>query len=120
MQTKILIIEDNEESAETLQLLLTLNGHEARAATSGSAALALLLEWIPDTILCDIGLPEMDGYAVCRKIKADPRLKACRLIALTGYSADEDVRRARDAGFDLHLVKPVDPAELDRLLADRA
>jgi CheY-like chemotaxis protein len=117
LKFKILIIEDNPESAETLQLLLTMDGHDARAVTSSLSALELLTSWIPNTIICDIGLPVIDGYTLCKKMKADPRLKNCRMIALTGYSQADDILRAQQAGFDLHLTKPIDPHELERLLA---
>jgi signal transduction histidine kinase len=116
---RILIIEDNVEAAETLQLLLTIGGHEVRVATSARMALNVLKTWTPHTIVCDIGLPEVDGYTLCREMRSNERLKTARIIALTGYGQDDDIRRAKAAGFDLHLTKPVDPNELEMVLAGR-
>jgi CheY-like chemotaxis protein len=76
-------------------------------------------EWRPDVVLCDIGLPGLDGYGVAREIRLNPTTARVRLLALTGYGEDEDRRRSSEAGFDAHLVKPADPAELSRLLSSR-
>jgi PAS domain S-box-containing protein len=116
---RILIIEDHRDAAESLQILLQLFGHEVDIALDGPSGLAAVRRFRPDVVLCDIGLPGgMDGYAVARELRADPGLAGLRLFALTGYGQEEDQARAREAGFDLHLTKPVDPAALRRLLAE--
>ena len=117
---RVLVIEDNSDAAETLRDLLRLFGHEAEIALSGPEGLAAARGLGPDVILCDIGLPGMDGYAVAGSLRSEPATRATRLIALTGYGRESDRQRTRDAGFDLHLVKPVEPLELKRLLEEWA
>jgi len=114
---RVLIIEDNLDAAQTLSDLLEIFGHQAELAYSGSAGVALARRRRPDVVLCDIGLPEMDGYAVARELRADPSTAPIHLVALTGYGRDTDRDRAAEAGFDLHLVKPVGPELLQSLLA---
>jgi CheY-like chemotaxis protein len=114
---RVLIVEDNRDAAESLRMLLEASGHEASAAYAGAAAVEAARRTRPDVVLCDIGLPGgMDGYAVARALRADAGLSAATLIALTGYAQEEDQRTAREAGFDRHLTKPVEPAALLRLL----
>jgi CheY-like chemotaxis protein len=113
---RVLIIEDNRDAAETLCDLLALFGHQTEIAHSGTDGLALARDRRPDVVLCDIGLPEMDGYAVARELRSDPLTAPIRLVALTGYGRDADRHEAAAAGFDLHLVKPVGPEVLRRLL----
>jgi CheY-like chemotaxis protein len=117
---RVLIVEDNPDAAETLCDLLALFGHHPEAAHSGSSGVAAARRLRPDVVLCDIGLPEMDGYAVARELRGDPATAGIRLVALTGYGRDADREHAAAAGFDLHLVKPVAPDVLKRLLADFA
>ncbi len=100
-----------------LRELLELWGYEVEVAADGGRGVELALAHAPDVALIDVGLPVLDGYEVARRIRADPRAAACRLIALTGYGGADQKARALQAGFDLHLVKPVDPARLERLLA---
>jgi signal transduction histidine kinase/DNA-binding response OmpR family regulator len=115
---RILLIEDNEDAAESMRVLLTLSGHAVEVAAGGQAGVQAARAHQPEVVLCDIGLPGgMDGYAVARAFRGDPALASARLIALTGYGQEEDQRRSREAGFDLHLTKPVDFAELQRVLA---
>jgi CheY-like chemotaxis protein len=114
---RVLVIEDNHDAAETLRDLLALFGHQAEIAPTGQAGIDLARRRPPNVVLCDIGLPEMDGYAVARKLRADPQTALIRLVALTGYGRESDQRRAAEAGFDVHLVKPVEPELLKRLLA---
>ena len=114
---RILVIEDNQDAAETLCDLLELFGYQAEIASSGAAGVEAARRSRPDVVLCDIGLPVMDGYAVARELRADPRTEKIPLIALTGYGREADRRQAVEAGFDLHLVKPVGPEVLKRLLA---
>jgi two-component system CheB/CheR fusion protein len=113
---RILVVDDNADGLETLAMLLELSGHEVRTASDGPGALTAASEFRPDVILLDIGLPGMDGYEVAGRLRTDPALRGVRLIALTGWGQDTDRERSRGAGFDLHLVKPVDPAELRRAL----
>ena len=116
---RCLIIEDNVDAAESMALLLQLKGHEVAVAHSGQEGLDKARQLRPHVVLCDIGLPgALDGYAVARAFRDDPTLHSARLIALTGYGQEEDQRRAREAGFDLHLTKPADPEILQRLLAE--
>jgi CheY-like chemotaxis protein len=114
---RILIIEDNPDAAETLRDLLKLSGYEVAVALSGPAGIETARQFRPTVVLCDLGLPEMDGYAVATALRRDPVTASARLIALSGYAQEEDRRRAMAAGFDAHLGKPLDPAELQRWLA---
>jgi PAS domain S-box-containing protein len=113
---RILVVEDNHDAAETLRILLELFGHEVEVAHSGPEGVEASRRRQPDVVLCDIGLPGLDGYGVARAVRQDPATAGARLIAITGYGSDEDRRRSREAGFDLHLTKPVDPADLQPLL----
>ncbi|HEV7783979.1 MAG TPA: response regulator [Thermoanaerobaculia bacterium] len=117
---KVLVIEDNRDAAETLGDLLSLFGHETEIALSGPAGVETARSFRPEVVLCDIGLPGMDGYAVARSLRGEPATRSARLIALTGYDRKTDRQRTQEAGFDLHLVKPVEPLELKRLLDDWA
>jgi signal transduction histidine kinase/ActR/RegA family two-component response regulator len=115
--SRILIVEDNADAAESMQMLLELLGHQVRVASDGFIALDILAENRFDVILVDIGLPAMDGYTLAGHIRALPNAKDLRLVALTGYGLDEDRQRALAAGFDHHLVKPVDIDRLQALIA---
>ena len=115
---EILLVEDNADARETLRLLLELEGHRVAAAETGEQGVALASAQAFTLALVDIGLPDLDGYQVAQKIRSGPGGAALLLIALTGYSDPEDVRRARQAGFDAHLVKPVDPDTLTKTLTD--
>ena len=115
---RVLIVEDNLDAAESMVMLLELAGHEVAVAHTGAAGVEQARSFHPAVVLCDIGLPgEMDGYAVARALRAVPSNRAVRLIALTGYGQEDDKLRAREAGFDEHLTKPIEPATLDRILA---
>jgi signal transduction histidine kinase/DNA-binding response OmpR family regulator len=114
---RVLLVEDNPDGAETLSTLLRLAGHEVRVASDGPAAVAAAAEYRPDVAVVDIGLPGMDGYEVARRLRADPATRRAVLVAATGYGRDDDRRRAAEAGFDHHMVKPVDPAALARVVA---
>ncbi len=114
---RILIIEDNQDAADSLQILLELSGHRAEVAYTGKDGLDASRRLPPQVVLCDIGLPGgMNGYDVARGLRAE--LPGIHLIALTGYAQEEDQRRAMEAGFDRHLTKPVDPTALIRLLGE--
>ncbi len=114
---KILVVDDNEDAATSLATLLEMSGHEVLVAHDGPDALRIATANPPDAVLLDLGLPRMDGYQVARRIRALPHLAHTRLIAVTGYGHDDDKRAAREAGFNAHLVKPVDFAELLRVIA---
>ena len=115
---RILVVEDNRDSADSLRLLLELSGHEVAVAYSGHDGVQAAEQYQPDVVLCDIGLPGLDGYGVARKLRDNPTTATARLIAVTAYGHDEDRRRSHEAGFDLHVVKPVEPAALGKLLAE--
>jgi two-component system, sensor histidine kinase len=114
--TKVLLIEDNADAREALRALLELDGYIVDAAADGLEGLDLARTKAPTVALVDIGLPGFDGYEVARRMRALPEPPPV-MIALTGYSEPEDRQRAKEAGFDAHLVKPVDPEDLSRLLA---
>jgi signal transduction histidine kinase len=114
----ILLIEDNADSAKSLQMLLSLHGHRVEVAHDGSEGLTVAKAKKPDVVISDLGLPGMDGYALAKQIKSDPSLRGSYLVALSGYGREDDRKRTREAGFDEHLVKPVDMAALKRVLAD--
>ncbi|MBS1119037.1 MAG: sensor hybrid histidine kinase [Deltaproteobacteria bacterium] len=103
---RVLVIEDNRDVAESLQDVLQLMGHDVRVAFDGSSGIAAAVEFHPDVVLCDIGLPGMDGYEVARQLRADDALSGALLVALSGYGQPEDRKRAADAGFARHVVKP--------------
>ena len=114
---KILIVEDNKDSAQSLRLLLEVLGHEVRVAFTGPEGVEMATAWVPPAVICDIGLPGFDGYEVARRLRQQPGLDQALLIALTGYGQDKDRKQALLAGFNHHLVKPADPAVLQQLLA---
>ena len=114
---RVLIVEDNRDAAETLRVFLELSGHEVMVAHTGLEGLEAARNLRPGVVLCDLGLPGLDGYGVARALRADPATVQARLIAVSGYGQEEDQRRCREAGFDLHMTKPVDPVSLRRLLA---
>jgi signal transduction histidine kinase/CheY-like chemotaxis protein len=114
---RVLVVEDHLDAAESLRILLEMTGYEVRVAHTGPDGLTAAETYRPDVVVCDIGLPGMDGYRVARALRENPATAAARLIALTGYGQEEDRRRAREAGFDEHLTKPADPAVLGSLLA---
>jgi two-component system, chemotaxis family, CheB/CheR fusion protein len=108
---RILVVEDHADTARTLSMLLRLKGHETRSAPDGPSGLAEALSWRPDGVVCDIGLPGLDGWELAARLRAGLGPSAV-LIALTGYCTAADVERSREAGFDHHLAKPADPDEL--------
>jgi CheY-like chemotaxis protein len=116
---RVLVVEDNTDAATMLRMVLELSGHLVEVAASGGEALTLGGTFGPEVVLCDIGLPDMDGYQVARGLRASLGSSAL-LVALTGYGQAEDQRRALEAGFDRHLTKPVDPFVLEQLVAGEA
>jgi PAS domain S-box-containing protein len=114
---RILIVDDSEDGAESLAMLLEFFGHETHKAHDGMAAIDAARRVRPDTVLLDIGLPRMNGYEVCSRIRQEPWGKDLTLVAITGWGQEEDRQRSREAGFDAHMVKPVDHDALLELLA---
>ena len=113
---RVLVVDDNQDAAHALRLLLETEGHRVMVAADGAAGLALAREHRPDVVLLDIGLPTLNGYEVATRIRADPALKGTMLIAITGYGQMHDRARASASGFDRHLVKPVEFRALQELL----
>jgi CheY-like chemotaxis protein len=117
VRRRILIVDDSEDSAESLAMLLRFGGHETHKAHDGVAAIEAAERLRPDAVLLDIGLPKLNGYDVCSHIRNEPWGKDLLLVALTGWGQEEDRDRSRRAGFDAHLVKPVDFDALLKLVA---
>jgi CheY-like chemotaxis protein len=113
---RILVIEDHPDAAATLRDILELLGHTVEVALSGPEGVTTAARFGPEIVLCDLGLPEMDGYHVAAELRRNPRTAAARLVAVSGYGEPEDRRRAREAGFDEHLTKPVETEELMAVL----
>jgi len=116
IQRRILVVDDNQDSADSLAMLLKLSGHEVHIAHDGVEAVEGAAALQPEVILLDIGLPKLNGYEAARLIRE--RHRAITLVALTGWGQDQDRRRSQEAGFDAHLVKPVDFSALTKLLAE--
>jgi CheY-like chemotaxis protein len=112
----ILIIEDNSDAAEMLAVLLRMYGYDVGIAANAMTALEMVQTETPDVVLLDLGLPGMDGYELARRLSNYRPGKTPLLIAVTGYGREEDVRRSAEAGIDLHMLKPVDPVQLQTVL----
>ncbi len=117
MQRRILVVDDNRDSASTLAILLRLMGNVTKTANDGAEAVEAASDFRPDVVLLDIGLPIFDGYEACRRIRQQPGGAEMVMVAVTGWGQDEDRARSSEAGFDHHLVKPVDQATLAEILA---
>ncbi len=113
-----MIIDDNQDVAQTLADVLEIAGHRVDIALTGRSGVDLVRKVRPQFVICDLGLPDLNGFEVARILRRDKSLRATRLIALSGYTQPEDQDRAREAGFDSHLAKPPSPDELNALLAD--
>jgi two-component system CheB/CheR fusion protein len=116
VRRRVMVVEDMRDSAHALQQALILRGHDVQIAYDGKTGLELAASYKPDVVLCDIGLPDLDGFAFARRLRAKLGSTIC-LVALSGYARAEDVARARRAGFDRHLAKPASLEEIDRVLA---
>jgi CheY-like chemotaxis protein len=114
---RILVVDDNRDSADSLAMLLRLVGHDVRTVHDGRQALVVAAAYRPDVVLLDIGLPGMDGFNVARHMRTQPELADVVLVALTGYGTEEDRRRSQEAGFNHHMVKPVHFETLNEVLA---
>ena len=113
---KVLLVEDNRDARTTMRMLLSLSfGYDVYEAADGASGVRLVLEEKPDVALIDLGLPDIDGHEVARRIRAALDAREITLIAVTGYGSAEDRRRTQESGFDMHLVKPVESADLVRI-----
>lgn len=117
---RVLIIEDNVDAAEALSEVVRLFAAEVEVAYAGDAGLARARAFVPDLVLCDLGLPGLNGYQVARAIRADPALRRARLVAVSGYARSADVALALAAGFDEHEAKPLRLERLEAILAELA
>jgi two-component system CheB/CheR fusion protein len=115
---RVLVVDDNVDACESIAMILETFGYSTRCLYDGPSVLPAAQQWQPDAIVLDIGLPGMSGLEVAAQLRQQPAFARLPLIALTGYGQEEDRRRSREAGFDLHLTKPVEPAKLLELLAD--
>ena len=113
---RVLLVDDNPDSSEPLSLLLQTKGFDTRISTDGEQAISVADEFLPDCVVLDLGLPGIDGYEVARLLRARPYGRDVVLVALTGWAGREVRSRAADAGFDYHLVKPVNWVELERIV----
>lgn len=113
---RILVVDDNVDSAESMAMMLELSGHDVATAHDGLAAVELAKAFRPHVALLDIGMPKLDGYEAARSIRQQSWGQKMKLVALTGWGQQEDKRRSREAGFDAHLVKPIDFGALEELV----
>jgi CheY-like chemotaxis protein len=114
---RVLVVEDNLDTVHSLALLIHDMGHKVEYAINGWVALDVARRFRPQFVFLDLGLPGMDGFELCRRIKKEPGLESARVIALTGYGQEEYRRRSSEAGCELHLIKPFDPKFIEGLLA---
>jgi signal transduction histidine kinase/DNA-binding response OmpR family regulator len=117
---RVLVVDDNRDAAETTAIVLSLAGHDVHSAADGTEALGLAAIHAPEVVVLDLGLPGIDGYEVAARLREMPAGRDAMLIALTGYGGERDRKRVREAGFDLHLVKPADPQDIARAIEQRA
>lgn len=113
----MLVVDDNVDAAQTLGMLLESSGHDVRIVHDGPTALQAALDYRPDVMLLDIGLPGLNGFEVAKAIRLQPMLKDTVLVAMTGYGLETDKQRSREAGFNHHLVKPTDFVDVEKILA---
>jgi CheY-like chemotaxis protein len=114
---RVLVVDDNADAASTLATMLSLHGFETRLAFGGKDGLRIAEEWQPDVAVIDIGMPQLNGYELCRLIREQPWGERMLMIACTGWGQNDDRERARAAGFDVHLVKPIKPDELVHVIS---
>lgn len=115
---RILVVDDNHDSALSLAMMLSIMGHETRTAHDGESAVQTAESFLPEVMLLDIGLPKLNGYEVAQRIRQQPWGTSMYLIAVTGWGQDEDRQRSSEVGLNVHMVKPVEPAALEKLLSD--
>jgi CheY-like chemotaxis protein len=114
---RILVVDDNHDSALSMAMMLSIMGHETRTAHDGESAVTTAESFLPEVVLLDIGLPKLNGYEVAQRIREEPWGASMFLIAVTGWGQDEDRERSSEVGLNLHMVKPVEPSALEKLLA---
>ena len=114
---RILVVDDNHDSALSLAMMLSIMGHETRTAHDGESAVETAESFLPEVVLLDIGLPKLNGYEVAQRIREQSWGASMFLIAVTGWGQEEDRQRSSEVGLNVHMVKPVEPAVLERLLA---
>ena len=114
---RILVVDDNDDSALSMAMMLQIMGHDTRTAHDGESALSTAETFLPEVVLLDIGLPKLNGYEVAQRIREKTWGESMYLIAVTGWGQDEDRQRSSEVGLNLHMVKPVEPAALEKLLA---
>jgi CheY-like chemotaxis protein len=117
VKRRVLVADDNADSALSLAMILKFMGHETQTAHDGLTALELAETFRPEVAILDLGMPRLNGYELCHRIRQQPWGKSMLLVALTGWGQEDDRRRTQEAGFDHHIVKPIDTATLQRLLA---
>jgi CheY-like chemotaxis protein len=117
VKRRILVVDDNKDSADSLSIMLKIIGMDVHTAYDGLEAVEAAAAFKPDVVLLDIGLPQLNGYEAARRIREQPWGKDMVLVAVTGWGQEEDRRRSQEAGFNAHMVKPVDPAALQQILA---
>ena len=115
---RILVVDDNHDSALSLAMMLSIMGHETRTAHDGESAVSSAESFLPEVVLLDIGLPKLNGYEVAQRIRENKWGQSMFLIAVTGWGQEEDRQRSSEVGLNVHMVKPVEPAALERLLAE--
>jgi len=111
---RVLLVDDNEDARELLGGLLELQGYQIEVASDATGALAIAERWKPEVVVLDLGLPEVDGWELARMLRQLPGLAGARIVALTGYGSEHDRVRSREAGIDVHLLKPVEISQLTR------
>jgi two-component system, OmpR family, response regulator len=116
---RVLLVDDSIDAAEAMSMLLETLGHQVRTMYDGPSALAMCDEFAPEVVILDIGLPGMNGFEVAKAMRLRPATQTALLIALTGYGDESDRKKARDAGFDHHLVKPVSFTAIEAVIADK-
>lgn len=114
---KILVVDDNHDSALSMSMMLSILGHDTRTAHDGETAVSTAEAFLPDVVLLDIGLPKLNGYEVAQRLREQAWGQSMFLIAVTGWGQDEDRQRSSEVGLNVHMVKPVEPAALEKLLA---
>ena len=117
---RILVVDDNHDSALSQAMMLSIMGHETRTAHDGESAVACAESFLPEVVLLDIGLPKLNGYEVAQRIRETSWGAGMFLIAVTGWGQEEDRQRSTEVGLNVHMVKPVEPAALEKILADLA
>jgi len=116
VKRRVLVVDDNHDSADMMAALLNAWGHDVRTEYDGHSAIAAASQFRPEVVLLDIGLPGMNGYDVAMQLRNSAQLQSPVLVAVTGYGQDDDRQRVHEAGFDHHLIKPVDPAALEKII----